>query len=729
MLRALVSILALAAVASIAEGRQNEPGLTNQTCQAMAARPALPLHTEGRFIVDSANRRFKLNSVAWYGAESTDFVVGGLQLEPLEAIAHRIRCLGFNSVRLPWSNELYESNPVVLDHALLANPSLQGKRALDIFDRVVDALTAEGILVILDNHNSDAEWCCGDDGNDLWYNDDYPEASWIADWKGMVARYRGNPQVIGADLRNEPRISATWGGNPATDWHAAAQRGGNAVTSVNPNLLLIVEGVNYALDLTGAVSLPIHFRASNRLVYSAHDYPFDHNGLASASDLENSLNQQWGYLVTPGQPYTAPVWLGEFGNCHTASTCITDVPSSPSGGFWFASLREYLAKYDIDWSWWALNGTETTGNGRTFGAEESYGLLNPYWNAPAIPNEINPLPTLNVLGALQTIASPSQGPGISGARPYAAMSLPLPGSTIVSGTSLTLAADANVGLASSDKISSVTFALNGKQVATLGSPPYIYVLPNVASGAYQVSVTATTASGAQQTSDVVPVQAIDYSAAPSQYKGAIGVNFVSYAVTPMAPSEMAGVVPQTNWNQAIPNSGALDGLLDNAGKATTAQISWSAPNTYFTAIPDQPGNDRLMKGYLDNSNSVPNTVTVSELPPKYSNYDVIVYFDGGNESGTGGAARVSNYRLTTVVNGTTIQGCAGQGREGSTITGLDSAGVDFSGTFIQASGARAGNYVKFVNCSGDNFALTPVHGGSTDNQVRAPVNAVQILAH
>jgi endoglucanase len=75
-------------------------------CALNQPAPWLPLHTSGRSIVDQLNRRDKLSSVAWYGAESVDFVPGGLQLEPLAAIVHRIRCMGFNSVRLPWSNQM-----------------------------------------------------------------------------------------------------------------------------------------------------------------------------------------------------------------------------------------------------------------------------------------------------------------------------------------------------------------------------------------------------------------------------------------------------------------------------------------------------------------------------------------------------------------------------------------------------------------------------------------------
>jgi endoglucanase len=696
-------------------------------CSMNQPAPQLPLHTSGRYIVDQQNRRVKLASVAWYGGESVDFVPGGLQLEPLLSIAHRIRCMGFNSVRLPWSNQMVESNPIVPGYAIAANPEFQGMHAMDVFDIIVRTLAANGLLVILDNHNSNAEWCCGDDGNELWYNADYPQSSWLADWQGMVARYRDVPQVIGADLRNEPRITATWGGAASTDWHAAAELGGNAVLGVNPNLLIIVEGVNYALDLTGVASLPVALNVPNRLVYSAHDYSFDHNGLTSAAELASDLNSAWGYIVAPGQSYTAPVWVGEFGNCHTSATCITDTnPSDGSGGFWFAALRQYLAANDIDWDWWALNGTETTGSGRTFGSEETYGLLNPYWNSPATTNDL-PASPLNVLGALDTIAQPSQGPGVSAAQPpLVALTMPLPGSTVVAGSSLAVSADATLEANSSDSISQVNFFANGRPIGSATASPWSIAWQNIAPGTYFLQAQAITSDGMAVTSQPVTAQSINYLASAPAYTDAIGINFVSYAVTPMAPTEVAGAVPLANWNQAgVANSGTMDALVDENGAATSASVTWNAPNTYSIPISDNPGNDRMMAGYLDNSNTVPNTVEVAGLPPGFAHYDVYVYFDGDN----GSATRVANYRITSVGAFGLVHGCAGQMEEGSTITGTDAASEYFAGTFAQASGGSPGNYVVFRGCSGSSFSLAPIHANSSDSQVRAPVNGIQILAY
>jgi endoglucanase len=345
-----------------------------------ATQPAFPLHTAGQYIVDRHGQRVRLNSANWYGAESTDFVVGGLQGASLEGIVDKIKDLGFNAVRLPWSNELYESNPVVPSYALAANPGMQGEDALTILDQVVKVLTRAEIMVILDNHSSNAEWCCGPDGNTLWYNAQYPQTSWISDWEGMAARYKNNPWVIGADLRNEPRENATWGGSSATNWQAAAELGGNAVLAVNPNLLIFVEGVNYAIDLSGVAGLPVRLNVANKVVYSIHDYSFFYSVLTSYEDYVSQITPSWGYLVTGINPQ--PLFVGEFGTCNTARNCVIS-SNSADNGYWFGFITTYLLKHDLDWCYWPINGTQSTGSGRIFGSLESYGVLNTSWDGGA----------------------------------------------------------------------------------------------------------------------------------------------------------------------------------------------------------------------------------------------------------------------------------------------------------------------------------------------------------
>jgi hypothetical protein len=298
------------------------------------------------------------------------------------------------------------------------------------------------------------------------------------------------------------------------------------------------------------------------------------------------------------------------------------------------------------------------------------------------------------------------------------MVTPLPGSIYSSGSAVGLQTDAAVR---SGTISEVRFYANGQLIGTANASPFTYSWTNAAPGNYAITAVAAS-SGRTASSAVIDISVVDYSTRQVQYRDSISMDFGNYMVTSMGPAEIAGVIPRQNWNASYGNSGFLANLVNQQGTTTPAAAGWASPNMYFTGIPDQPGDFRMMKGYQDNTNTVPVQVQVSGIP--FSAYDVYIYFDGGN--GTSG--REANYRLLMASSvKTKVQpGCANQ--SSAVITGLDAANADFSGTFVQASGGSAGNYVLVPNCTGDTFTLLAVHGGSSDSQYRAPVNGIQIVA-
>ncbi len=328
-----------------------------------------PLHTSRYKILDAAGHPVRLTSVNWYGFDQKEYVAGGLDHARLQAIIGQIKAIGVNSVRLPWANETIEHNPVVADYAVKANPQFRSKRALDVMDAVIDALARAHIMVILDNHMSRADWCCREsDGNGLWHNTEYPESKWLADWETIVRRYKSEPWVVGADLRNELRSGAQWGGSdPALDWHAAAERGGNAVLGANPNLLIMVESPLYSTDFTGFAKLPVVLGVPQRLVYSPHAYaPGDH-AFKSYAELRQVYDQRAGYLLD-AEP-AVPLWVGEFGSCQTLDC--------GQNSQWFRWFVQYLKEKDLSWSYWPLNGTQSSGAARKYDTVETYGLLTP----------------------------------------------------------------------------------------------------------------------------------------------------------------------------------------------------------------------------------------------------------------------------------------------------------------------------------------------------------------
>ncbi len=368
--------------------------------------PAMPLQTQDHWIVDSTGNRVKLASANWFGAESPEHVVGGLDTAPLTSITRWLREHGFNSIRLPWSNELVESNPVVKPEYLAANPELVGLRGLEILDRVIAAAAAEGLMVVLDNHRSRADWCCDEEhGDGLWYSEQYPEAAWIADWKTMATRYRNQPAVVAAELRNEirpdPAVTSdkpSWGdGNAATDWKRAAELGGNAVLSANPHLLVIIGGMEYQGSLEAAYEDPARLSAPHRIVYSAHDYVFFNSDeeLADYSVYKAKLDRRWGKMLQ-----SAPVYVSEFGTCTSGECTLKDLN-------YLRFITRYLNETDADWAYWPLNGTQSEGYSREHGAPESYGLLDESWQRGS--NDL-------VLALLLRIQDPEQGPGVTRRR-------------------------------------------------------------------------------------------------------------------------------------------------------------------------------------------------------------------------------------------------------------------------------------------------------------------------
>ncbi|KAA6463290.1 glycoside hydrolase family 5 protein [Acidobacteria bacterium AB60] len=347
--------------------------------QSSQQRIVPPLHTEGHRIVDSAGHAIRLASVNWYGFDEKEYVPGGLDHAPLPRIIELIQKIGVNSVRLPWANETVESNPAVPDYAVAANPQFKGKRAMEVMDAVIEALSRAHLMVILDNHVSRADWCCSEtDGNGLWYNDQYPEEKWLADWMALARRYAHQPWVVGADLRNELRNGATWGGlNPKLDWHAAAERGGAAVLRGNSRLLVMVEGPNYSTDFRGVDKLPVRLPVDHRLVYSPHAYN------TSYGKDDERFEERAGFLarMEPG----APVWFGEMGTCQKLD-CAGNAE-------WFKGfVRDVLAKdSQLGWSYWPLNGTQSSGRTRTYDATETYGLLTPDYREIAAPELVEML--------------------------------------------------------------------------------------------------------------------------------------------------------------------------------------------------------------------------------------------------------------------------------------------------------------------------------------------------
>jgi len=272
--------------------------------------------TRGNQIIDSTGEEVRLRGVNWFGMEGTLGTPDGLYARNWQDMMEQMVDVGFDTIRLPFSLQNAQPGWMPRDINYSLNSDLIGLSSLQILDKVVDYAGILGMKIILDCHRSSSG--PGPNENGLWYDQNFSETQWIDTWKALATRYLGDSTVIGMDLQNEPH-GASW-----TDWSAAAERAGNAIHEVNPNLLIIVEGVgNYQGDyywwggqLEGVRDDPVVLQQANKLVYSPHDYPnsiYPHTwfeGPDFKENLPSVFREHWGFIF---EENIAPIFLGEFG--------------------------------------------------------------------------------------------------------------------------------------------------------------------------------------------------------------------------------------------------------------------------------------------------------------------------------------------------------------------------------------------------------------------------------
>ncbi len=333
----------------------------NASTPAASPTPLPPVgtgywHTKGAQIVDTANQPVRIAGINWFGFESSTFVAHGLGQRDYHDLLKQVKTLGYNTIRIPFSDQLFFANSVPngISFNNGMNQDLQGLNGLQILDKIVDAAGQLGLRIILDHHGVDAG-----SQTTLWSTDDCSVSCFEGDWQMLANHYLGNTTVIGADLDNEPHGPACWGcGDPSVDWQMEAQKVGNQILAINPHWLIFVEGTEcYGSDcywwggnLEGVADHPVDLRVPNHVVYSPHDYPPEVYNLSyfSAPDFPNNLagiwEKHWGYIAKQG---IAPIWLGEFG---TQLTTTIDQQ-------WLTNLIAYLGSgvKGMSWAYWALN--------------------------------------------------------------------------------------------------------------------------------------------------------------------------------------------------------------------------------------------------------------------------------------------------------------------------------------------------------------------------------------
>jgi endoglucanase len=370
---------------------------------------SIPLSTQGATIVDATHQPVLLRGVNWFGMETDLQVPHGLWLRDYKEMLSQIKQLGYNVIRLPYSVQALRSNQISgVDFSLGSNQEMQGKTPLEVMDLVIQEAQRQGLLILLDSHRLNNQQI-----PELWYGDGFTEEDWISTWKMLAARYRHQPNVIGADLKNEPHGRASWGtGDRATDWRLAAERAGNAILSVNPDWLIVVEGVQDHVpgqqlaghwqggNLEGVKNYPVRLSNPGKLVYSPHEYGagvFNQPWFSEPTFPQN-LARRWeigfNYIATQR---IAPILIGEFGG--------RQVDDQSKEGVWQRQLVNYIAQNHLNFTYWSWNPDSV----------DTGGILNDDWRSINLPKQqlLNPLLLTTTTSLPTPRPSPSPSPSPS----------------------------------------------------------------------------------------------------------------------------------------------------------------------------------------------------------------------------------------------------------------------------------------------------------------------------
>ncbi|MCJ8312481.1 MAG: PKD domain-containing protein [Pseudomonadales bacterium] len=352
------------------------------------------LHVVGSKMYDSNDRQVRLTGVNWFGFETRALIPMGLwsaaeggrtYIDMLD----QIKALGFNTVRIPFSDEVISlsrgtlagheqltfATPKTFSIDLDANDLTETDTPLDLLDNIADYAQVIGLKIILDSHSRQSD---GYLVEGYWINPDFTFTmdDWIENWKHLAYRYKDNDAVVAMDLNNEPHFDAYWADpaqngkslNETHNWNDVATILANEILDVNPNVLIIVEGVERTYEdapaleaywwggnLQGVRDNPIVLDFGNRqskLVYSPHVYGPEVyvQPWFKDANFPNNLKYIWedrfGFVNTEDLGH---MLIGEFG-------IKNYVPGSVSNA-WFEEFLTYIGdrKDGYSWTFWAWN--------------------------------------------------------------------------------------------------------------------------------------------------------------------------------------------------------------------------------------------------------------------------------------------------------------------------------------------------------------------------------------
>lgn len=397
------------------------------------------LHCKGNKIYDMYGNEVWLTGANWFGFNCSENVFHGSWYD-VKNILSSVADRGIGLIRIPISTELLNSwmtgKPNKVSSVTAANdppymvlnpdfydPETDGpKNSMEIFDIIMGYCKELGIKVMIDIHSPHAH----NSGHmyELWYGADTETAGvvttkmWIDTLVWLTDKYKNDDTIIAMDLKNEPHGKRGYTGNKCpsdiakwddskdeNNWKYAAEICAKAILDVNPNMLIVIEGVEqypktekgYTYDtpdvwgatgddapwygawwggnLRGVKDYPIDLGSLNsQIVYSPHDYgPSVYNQTWFDKDfttqtlLDDYWYDTWAYI---NDQNIAPLLIGEWGG-------------HMDGGKnqkWMVLLRDYMIENRIHHTFWCINPNSgdtggLLGNDWSTWDEEKYGLF------------------------------------------------------------------------------------------------------------------------------------------------------------------------------------------------------------------------------------------------------------------------------------------------------------------------------------------------------------------
>ena len=304
-----------------------------------------------------------LKGVSWSGFQIADTncveELGGFQYpRDITEYLNVLSANGFNAVRLPVYAQGVLEDPVLNSNRCgrlaRANNRVPVKHYHAALKEVIGRLRGVGAYVMLDMHSLHGEsnqpnWC----GAAVCTAAN--EAYLVRAWTRLATEYCSDPNVLIADLFNEP-YGATWG-----EWSAAAARIGDAVLAACPRWLIGVQGVGagdgecqryggtscwWGENILGQLAQPVALRVPERLVLLPHTYGHDDSkpymrDAAFPANLPAVWDALWGRVAARR---AAPVVVGEWGGRYEGASAQ-----------WQHALQAYLAGRRASHFFYALN--------------------------------------------------------------------------------------------------------------------------------------------------------------------------------------------------------------------------------------------------------------------------------------------------------------------------------------------------------------------------------------